>query len=273
MDWGAWRGHKESDMTEQLTLSLNCFKNSDKEPDSGRELSPELPEKMARWVRRTWQGLEIRVHCIPSSPSGPANICLPNICFSISMWIAFLPYEVPNPHLQDPLLSLAEDGIWVRVSAIFPDGSVVKKICLLIQGRSPERGNGNPLQYSCLENPWTEELGGLQSMGSQRVRHDCACPLAIVQSFWWVTQSSWVSPCIQVIQIPFVFLLLVLPHINLILRPDRKAYKGEESSFPSHRGTRQCSSPWLHRPQCADISVQQRWSLTNDGSTQDGNIQ
>ena len=34
-------------------------------------------------------------------------------------------------------------------------------------GRSPGEGNGNPLQYSCLENPWTEEPGGLQSMGSQ----------------------------------------------------------------------------------------------------------
>ena len=33
-------------------------------------------------------------------------------------------------------------------------------------------GNGNPLQYSCLGNPWTEEQGGLQSMGSQRVRHN-----------------------------------------------------------------------------------------------------
>ena len=29
--------------------------------------------------------------------------------------------------------------------------------------RSPEEGNGNPLQYSCLRNPWTEEPGGLQS--------------------------------------------------------------------------------------------------------------
>ena len=25
-------------------------------------------------------------------------------------------------------------------------------------------GNGTPLQYSCLENPWTEEPGGLQSI-------------------------------------------------------------------------------------------------------------
>ena len=33
-------------------------------------------------------------------------------------------------------------------------------------GRSPGGGHGNPLQYSCLENPqWTEELLGLQSMG------------------------------------------------------------------------------------------------------------
>ena len=34
-------------------------------------------------------------------------------------------------------------------------------------GRSPGVGNGNPLQYPCLENPWTEESGGLQSMRSQ----------------------------------------------------------------------------------------------------------
>ena len=38
--------------------------------------------------------------------------------------------------------------------------------------RSPGEGNGNPLQYSCLGNPMTEELGRLQSMGLQRVRHD-----------------------------------------------------------------------------------------------------
>ena len=39
-------------------------------------------------------------------------------------------------------------------------------------GRSPGEGNGNPLQYSCLENPMGEEPGGLQSMGSQRVVHN-----------------------------------------------------------------------------------------------------
>ena len=36
-----------------------------------------------------------------------------------------------------------------------------------VLGRFPGEGNGNPFQYSCLQNPWTEEPGGLQSMGSQ----------------------------------------------------------------------------------------------------------
>ena len=36
-------------------------------------------------------------------------------------------------------------------------------------GRSPGGQNGNPLQHSCLGNPWTEEPGGLQFVGLQRV--------------------------------------------------------------------------------------------------------
>ena len=34
-------------------------------------------------------------------------------------------------------------------------------------GRSPGEGNGNPLQYSCLENPMGEESWQAKSMGSQ----------------------------------------------------------------------------------------------------------
>ena len=40
-----------------------------------------------------------------------------------------------------------------------------------------EEGSGNPLQYFSWRIPWTEEPGGLQSMGSQRVRHDWATTL------------------------------------------------------------------------------------------------
>ena len=39
-------------------------------------------------------------------------------------------------------------------------------------GRLLGGGNGNPLQYFPWEIPWTEEPGGLQSMGLQRVSHD-----------------------------------------------------------------------------------------------------
>ena len=34
------------------------------------------------------------------------------------------------------------------------------------------KGNGNLLQYSCLENPMDRVACGLQSIGLQRVRHD-----------------------------------------------------------------------------------------------------
>ena len=63
----------------------------------------------------------------------------------------------------------------------FPDGSVVKNppanagdkgdAGLIPElGRPPPEGNVNPLQYSCLGIPWTEEPGKLQSMGC-RVEH------------------------------------------------------------------------------------------------------
>ena len=45
-------------------------------------------------------------------------------------------------------------------------------VLIPMSGRYPGREHGNSFQYSCLENPWTEEPGGLQSMGLQIVGHD-----------------------------------------------------------------------------------------------------
>ena len=61
----------------------------------------------------------------------------------------------------------------------FPAGSVVKNLpanagdaedvgSIPGSGRSSGEGNGNPLQYSCLEIPWTEEPSRLQFMGLQK---------------------------------------------------------------------------------------------------------
>ena len=39
-------------------------------------------------------------------------------------------------------------------------------------GRSPGEGRGNPLQYSCLENPMDRGVWWATVHGSHRVRHD-----------------------------------------------------------------------------------------------------
>lgn len=59
-----------------------------------------------RYLRRIWAmcgggKLEVlprgqSLLCVPLSLNGPANIYLPNFCFSISKSIAFLPFEVSN---------------------------------------------------------------------------------------------------------------------------------------------------------------------------------
>ena len=64
----------------------------------------------------------------------------------------------------------------------FPDGSADKESACNVgdtgksglmaeSGRSPGEGNGNPLHILAWEIPWTEEPGGLQPTGSQRVGH------------------------------------------------------------------------------------------------------
>ena len=40
-------------------------------------------------------------------------------------------------------------------------------------GRSPGEENGNPLQYSCLENSMDKGAWQAIAHGSQRVRHEC----------------------------------------------------------------------------------------------------
>ena len=113
----------------------------------------------------------------------------------LSLWV--LPPQTPvaPPHLPQPqLLSL---NIIQRCfkpffffPPVFPCSSDGKKSacmegdpgdpCSIAElGRSPGDGNGNPLQYSCLENPHEQRsLAGLQSMGLQRVGHDWATTLS-----------------------------------------------------------------------------------------------
>ena len=53
-------------------------------------------------------------------------------------------------------------------------------------GRSPGEGNGNPLQYSCLENfHGLRSLVGYSPWGSQRVRYDWATSLFFFSFIYW----------------------------------------------------------------------------------------
>ena len=46
--------------------------------------------------------------------------------------------------------------------------------------RAPGEGHGNPLQYSCLENPMDRgDWGATQSMGLRRVEHDLVTNLSL----------------------------------------------------------------------------------------------
>ena len=89
------------------------------------------------------------------------------------------------------LLSLCEDaifrGVYVRASQVVlvlknplaSAGDDRDAGSIPGSGISPGVGNGNPLQYSCLENSMGRRAWGLQSMGLQRVGHDYACMYAM----------------------------------------------------------------------------------------------
>ena len=77
-------------------------------------------------------------------------------------------------------------------------------------GRSPWKGNGYPLQYSCLENSKDRGPGVLQFMELQRVRddwvtntftfnHNFHCSFSVFRHLWWfhlfdsVNGIKWMS--------------------------------------------------------------------------------
>ena len=79
---------------------------------------------------------------------------------------------------REPPSSLGSKCKWCsHYGKDFPGGSdgevsaytVGDPVLIPASGRYSAEGNGNPLQYSCLENPMDRERGRLQPMGSQRV--------------------------------------------------------------------------------------------------------
>ena len=85
---------------------------------------------------------------------------------------------VQPPGWEDPIEeSMATHSSILRSSSGGSDGkeSTINAGFLGLipgSGRAPGKWNGNPLQYSCLKNSMDREAWQLESMGSQRVRHN-----------------------------------------------------------------------------------------------------
>ena len=119
-------------------------------------------------------------------------------------------YIFATPTAQIYYLKVLYDGHpvpspWTKNQGVqkvyIPFWKLWRRNCFLTfsASRGPYReGNGTPLHYSCLENPWREEPDGLQSMGSHRVGHDwsdlaaevltffcCCCHFLHLQSQQW----------------------------------------------------------------------------------------
>ena len=88
--------------------------------------------------------------------SNPVGFCLSSRWFKISHW-GFLTYGLTLPGGSEDKVSACNEG----------DPGLIPGL-----GRSPEEGNGNPLQYSFLENPMDRGAWWATVHGSQRVGHD-----------------------------------------------------------------------------------------------------
>ena len=120
----------------------------------------------------------------------------------------------------------------------FPGGSVIKnppanagdardRGSIPGSGRSHGEGNGNPLQYSCLENPMDRGPGGLQSIGTQRAGHDwndlahthtLGKTLLLREAVWWVLRN-WPT----VLFLHLLFSIALFPNnVKKFLKQKRK---------------------------------------------------
>ena len=74
----------------------------------------------------------------------------------------------------------------LKISTYYTSGLKKKWMNYKIIATICGEGNGTPLQYSfAWKTPWMEGPGGLQSMGSLRVRHDWATSLSLFTFMHW----------------------------------------------------------------------------------------
>ena len=101
-------------------------------------------------------------------------------------------------HLRPVFIDFCLDDLSIDISWVLQSTTIIGLLSislsitvtlyLIFWGASmlgAREGNGTPLQYSCLEIPWMEEPGTLQSVGSLRVGHNLATSLSLFTFMHW----------------------------------------------------------------------------------------
>ena len=133
-------------------------------------LPSQLPLKLGLVTGLSSSQLHLSRLCVPLPDLVQENLHLINI----DVWTLLAAVSQMLEERQQFRQELTSSSQVVLVVKNPPDnaGDVRDMGSISDSGRSPEGGHGNPLQYSCLENPMDKETGGPQSIGSQIVGHD-----------------------------------------------------------------------------------------------------
>ena len=103
-------------------------------------------------------------------------------------------------------------------------------------------GNSNPLQYSCLENPWAEKPGRLQSMGSPK----SWTQLSIHTHTHTHTHTQIKIDIMQILMlIRFNIFFLCLFAICISFGMSISHYRSEATSCNSHKDIFNISLAWI----------------------------
>ena len=184
-------GRKASDTTERLHFhfSLSCIGEGNGNPLQCSCL--EIPRDRGAWWAAVYGVAQSQTQLkrFSSSSSSTSSLSPFLTCFNSPLYFSFTAITTVCSYLCDSLINVSllyhelHEGRDLFCSYLYlqclaqcltcdKNLPAMQKTWVQSLGWEdpPGGGHGNPLQYSCLENPM--EPGGLQSMGLQRVRHD-----------------------------------------------------------------------------------------------------
>ena len=141
-------------------------------PASTSEFPRKASVSVRIWSRFAWNCLQNPLFALLTHSEAmvtfPITLLMLCIC-CLLFWLSLLCvciYDLPQGHM-----SIRIKYFVVQRERIHLPIQETREVWVWSLGQEdPWEGNGNPLQYSCLENLWTEEPVGLQSMGLQSQR-------------------------------------------------------------------------------------------------------